>query len=156
MILLKQPNDWSCGLTSLSMLLGIREEILIKKIGHDGSEIILPELGNRPAAHRGFVLDELQDVCISRGYCLAQINASPTLDSRSVYTEEDADKRLQHQMTNNPGLIEGAYSLDRPHMVAWDGTRVFDPSGPKCYSIEDRSVQRISILCFWRLMKVKV
>lgn len=152
MNLIKQPNGWSCSLTALAMLLNRSPRSLILLLGHDGSQIVAAQL-KEPRNRRGFLINDLQDVAQFYGYCLVPHDADPTIEDISVYQQEYADLRLNEAMAKKPGLIEGAYGLDQPHMCAWDGEKVYDPKEPRCYNLNDHSVERISVLCFWELVR---
>lgn len=150
MKLIEQPNRWTCQVTALAMLLDAPLAVILAEIGHDGSRIIdstLPE----PKCRRSFVMAELQDVCYFRGYSLVPFEADPILSElEHIYDEDIREARIKHVMDGRKGLIEGAYSLDNPHMTAWDGREVFDPAGPRRYKFPDP--EGISILCFWLLV----
>lgn len=157
MQLLEQPNRWSCTITSLAMLLDKPLRTLTLLLGHDGSEIILPN-NPEPSCRRSFIMNELQDLANHYGKVLVPYDADPIAESLQtkyhLYHSEYAELRIDELMKGHPGLIEGAYALNKPHMVAWDGYKVYDPSGPKSYSF-DSNLQKINILCFWRLFTIK-
>lgn len=152
MNLIEQPNRWSCGAASLAMLLDLPLSGIVARIGHDGSEILFPEM-EEPRCRRGFVLDELQTVCFSLGKSLVPFEAFPLLEgTRPIYSESWAEERILRIMQFGPGLIEGMYSFGRHHICAWDGYEVFDPTGPRRYRLTDRNADKIHITHFWRLL----
>ena len=54
---------------------------IFDEIGHDGSQIIWPDLPE-PMCRRGFHPQELIDVCLARGYAATRIELSPVHDDR--------------------------------------------------------------------------
>jgi hypothetical protein len=116
-----QPNRWSCVPTSLQMLLEIPFQVILAEIGHDGSEIKHPE-HQEPFCRRGFVLQEMQDVCFKRGLCLCEIQGLP-----DYYDPETCDARIMNYMFGYKGLLTGYFAIDRPHCVYWNGTEIIDP-----------------------------
>lgn len=111
------------------MLLNISFKKVIDEIGHDGSEIWFPTLPE-PACRRSFSLPELIDVAFYRyKIALMEVIAMPTVgpNDRPIYRPVIAESRLIYYMEKGPGLILGRYSADRPHLVAWDGEKVYDP-----------------------------
>lgn len=150
MTLVAQPNRWSCGLASLAMVLNEPIGKLVQEIGHDGSAIILPDLPE-PFCRRSFVIEEFQDVCFKRGLILAPFDFPIIEEGIPVYSPERAEERLFAALKGRRGLIEGMYALDRPHIVAWDGFRVADPTNLSVYSFDDVEVDKITVTCFWML-----
>lgn len=52
------PNNWSCLLYATSLVSGYVDSVIIKFVGHDGSEIIDPNLPE-PLKRRGFLPHEM-------------------------------------------------------------------------------------------------
>lgn len=159
MELQKQANGWSCGITSLSMLLGESVESLAKRIGHDGSGIILPDLPD-PYRRRTFHMNEFVDVCHDRGYTLVEIPAishqaqdTPAGDIVMVTHPIDNEARIIRYMDLYPGLIIGQYAISKWHMCAWDSESgsVYDPHGPRRYTFQDDS-DHITVASFWAMI----
>ncbi len=53
-----KPNRWSCSVTAFAMALRVPVQQLIEELGHDGGEIIFPDLPE-PMCRRGFHSQEL-------------------------------------------------------------------------------------------------
>ena len=82
----KQPNRWSCLPTSFAMILDVDVNELIRKIGHDGSEILWPNL-EEPYCRRAFHIEEIAMVCYGLGYYLVWFNIELTSNSGLCSTE---------------------------------------------------------------------
>ena len=152
MKLVTSPNSWSCSVAALAMVLGVDYDFVIKKIGHDGSEIINSNL-RPPGCYKGFHMQELIEVAIDEGYALTPIEAIPVQTATGVDEHvvvfpqyQDHEQRLQHHLNYcSKGIIMG--KLDKYwHAVAWDGKMVFDPRG-QVYPFDDC---KINVASFWR------
>src|SRR5260221_108718 len=77
MNLQKQPNRWSCLPTAFAMVLDISVKEVITEIGHDGSEIVYPNL-EEPKCRRAFHIQELIDFAISIGVSVVPIEPLPS------------------------------------------------------------------------------
>lgn len=132
MELIKQPNRWSCMPTSLAMVLGTDVDSIIKAIGHDGSMIVDPTLPE-PQCRQGFHIDELVYVALRyHAICLVQFSAVPGFSDGKPYLGLSyAGERMR-----NPGLL-WVDGRRHGHMVAWDGQKVYDPTGPAIRDVSD-------------------
>lgn len=65
--MIKQPNQWSCFPTALAIITGHPVKYIIDLIGHDGSEIIYPNMPE-PFNRRAFVDDEIVKTAWHLGY----------------------------------------------------------------------------------------
>lgn len=149
MQLLHQPNCWSCSVTALAMVIDRSISEVISVIGHDGSEVVAPELpSSDPLRHHGFHLQELVDAAIWFGYRPIWIELEPVarignkdidIHFRSWVYNGDIDiaptcefpgnlGRFQYYMTKNKGIILGE-NYHCCHWVAWDGRDFYDPAG---------------------------
>lgn len=145
MRLIKQPNNWSCTATAVSMLLDCKIEDIFNRVGHTGSEIIFPNLPD-PAGRKGIHIQEIIDFVP-----LIPIEYEPWqtpngVDKYPVYT--DYKSRFYNHLNLEPGLIVGV-AKDHWHTVAWDGKRVYDPQG-SIYPFNDI---KIDVQTFWKLNK---
>lgn len=142
MILLKQPNAWSCGPTALAMLLGRSVDEIISKIGHDGSEIVFPN-EPEPVCRRAFHVQELIDCAFFEyGMILLEINACPATSTNRnpegfVIYEFNWERRLNQYMSGSSGLVMGQSNAAESHMMAWDGLKIYDPREPKKLSLSE-------------------
>ena len=139
MNLQRSPNRWSCLITSAAMILDTNVEVLIEELGHDGSEILWPKLPD-PQRRRSFHIQEIIDLAINRDVWLTPIEAQPmSLPSpRGIeqlglpiapYRVEMPSRRLNSYLKYRRAILIGQSIQGRPHSVAWDGQRVFDPIG---------------------------
>ncbi len=153
MQLQRQLNDWSCVLAAVAMVFNADQRKLIKEIGHDGSEIVLPTLPE-PARRRGFHLQELIDCVVRRKYSVTPIEVLPysTPDGKADFPinfQVSYEERLLRHMHNTRGIITGLGKKWR-HAVAWDGKQIYDPHG-LIYPSHDI---KIKIDCYWRFDKM--
>jgi len=125
------------------MLLNQDVDQMIAEVGHDGSEILWPDLPE-PMCRRGHMIHELIDLCWNHGYALATIIALPgmlpynEIDSSKAITVMDDEKayaRIRRYMDGRAGMVVGQYAPNRPHAVAWDGERIYDPRDSRVYSL---------------------
>lgn len=134
MKLITSPNSWSCAAASLAMVLGIDFNDVIKSVGHDGSEIINPDL-RKPGCYKGFHMQELIEIALAHHYAVTPIELQPVQtatgnDEYDVKIEmyKSPDRRLLHHMNRNTGILMGKLNTYW-HAVAWDGAMVYDPRG---------------------------
>lgn len=140
MNLIQQPNRWSCGITALAMLCGTTVESITGLIGHDGSSIWWPGMGE-PQQRRAFHIQELIDVAHFFKIALVEIIPRAAFEgdfTKEIYSEDFQYYRLLRYMQKYKGLIFGRYAADKPHMVAWEFPYVYDPQG-RIYNIYEDS-----------------
>jgi len=153
MLLLKQPNRWSCSITALAMILNESVFALVQEIGHDGSEIIFPD-APEPTNRRGFLLDELMVCCWKRKATLSPYNriitvCNPLTAERRTFEHPDFWKiTLQSK-----GLITAYSESGKGHLVAWDGSRIYDPTGPTLIKVSDF---KLNIGTFYRFFQNQI
>ncbi len=150
MRLQKQPNRWSCLPTSFAMVVGLPVEKIIDKIGHDGSEIIIPE-EKEPDRRRSFHIQELIDICYLLNYAVIPIQAIPSIgsfhDPYNIISTEKSEERILSYLENNIGVITGLSRSGRNHAVAWDGRKIYDPNG------STYGISRFLIETFWAVKR---
>lgn len=120
------------------MVLGRSVPEILDEIGHDGSEILFPELPE-PVRRRGFSVQEFMDVADKFGYLLPEVLAIPessagehVLKVETFPYGRDPDSRIDHYMKKYPkGMIVGCYSMGQYHAVAYERGFIFDPSPSK-------------------------
>ncbi len=136
-----KPNSWSCLPTAFATVLNCLPELLIKKCGHDGSEIVFPGLPE-PQCRRAFHIQEMIGICLDWGYLVTPIIPYPaqTPDGGEHIYRFDNEANYRAQLVGNVGVITGSYADGSGHALAWDGTgyaqslsQVFTPN------------------CFWRI-----
>ncbi len=144
-----QPNNWSCLPTALAIILDEPLSSVIRAIGHDGSEIVWPNL-SEPDNRRGFHVQEIIDITIQRDRSVALIEVMPLvinnpylhlLDLEAALDQYDLPKarvafemlkgrlhpcykntsrRLEEYMTKYDGIVMGTTRTGSYHAVAWD------------------------------------
>lgn len=143
---LKSPNRWSCLATSFAMVLDVPLEELIEEIGHDGSEVIFPDLPE-PLRRRAFHVQELIDCAIRRGVSVTPIEGLPAAspDSRHTITlpQRDPSRRLRDYLVFHKGVLTGLSQSGNPHAVAWlgDDRCYYDPKDAEPHPLETFSIQ---------------
>ena len=145
MKLLTQMGE-TCMLYSVAMLLDLSVETVIKELGHDGSEILWPANDVHKEQAAAYHIQEIQDLCISRGFALAPIEVwpihGPCIEEFKEVFEARGDDLTLERFFNH---IEGRKALlflqcnDDPtvgeemevrvHACAWDGENIYDPNG---------------------------
>ncbi len=117
------------------MALDVDQNKIISLIGHDGSDIIHPDL-EEPFKRRSFHYQELVDATIELGYWVMPIEFNPLslvkpgLPLFEVYSKDQRFRRFSKYLnTFNSCVIAGELINGTPHAVAWDGLQCFCPSG---------------------------
>lgn len=141
-----QPNAWSCLPAAFAMALGVLPKDIIEYCGHDGSEILWPDLPE-PKNRRAFGLHEMIDYCVGNLVYPVEITASVAygVDEEHLI-DADGISRLDWYMGCRSGVLIGMID-ERPHAVAWNFKKqlIYDPDGLK-YGKE-----RFNILSFFAL-----
>lgn len=131
MILQESPNKVSCLPTALAMCLGKPVAEILEIIGHNGLEILWPELES-PRCFRGFYDQEIVDACLVLGFSCTQVEATCEVSPDGVRTRTiDRREKLRDYLKIFDGIITGHSKQMVGHAVAWDSKRqlVFDPKG---------------------------
>ena len=154
---MKLITGYNCLLASAAMVLDVHPDVLTELIGHNGTEIIFPEL---PEAinKRGFHTQEIIDCAIEYGYAVTEIQAVPYLtpNSEDEYLVEfnvSHENRFQNHINGHVGIITGEINgkiNERGHAVAWNGEMCFDCRGSIC-TLEDCDMD---ISSFYRFDKI--
>lgn len=146
----RSPNRWSCLPTSFAMVLDVAVEALIIQLGHDGSQILWPDLPE-PYRRRGFHIQEMIDFSWHLGYTVTQFEALPVSQGRAdvqpiaIPMRWAPSERLKSVMSVCNGVITGETLRGQPHAVAWDKNSCLDPNG-ETYNLEQFRLQ-----CFWAI-----
>jgi hypothetical protein len=129
----QRPEPWMCMPLAFAMALELPVGELLEELGHDGSELAFPNLPE-PACRRGFHIQELVHVALSRGFALTPVELFPVLESadgkqtQTILYRDNNWKRFADILAASRGVIDGAGFRFR-HMVAYDQGRIFDPKG---------------------------
>jgi len=131
--IVESPNNWSCVPAAFATATGLPFDLLLDKIGHDGSQIIFPDLPE-PLCRRGFLGQELAYTLLTLGWLVASYEFAPygIVDGDHAFEMrwENMDDVKSTILRNSIGVIAGIVNTtNRPHATAWDGKKCYDPSG---------------------------
>ena len=157
------PNRWSCIATSFAMALDIPVAELIRRIGHDGSEIVSP--AKEPAGRRGFHVQECVAVALTLGFAVTPIELFPVSEFEGGHekviafpanaTTPDGNwDRLRDHIESSRGVLAGQGSRTM-HAVAYECGQLYDPDGP-CYPYSQGACEQrhFCAKCLWRLDRI--
>lgn len=135
MLILKQPNNWSCTLTATCMLLGISVEQGIAIVGHDGSN----SLGDG-IPHRGFSLREMVNLCLRFNCALLDFPVEDwmlygQIEARNPFCNLELIDNYMGRFRQ--GLLFGFFASDRPHTVVWNDGFIADPAHGASYLLDN-------------------
>lgn len=124
-----KPNRWSCLPTAFAIALQRPVAELIKRIGHDGSEILWPDLPE-PRCRRGFHTQELVSVAWNLGFSCTAIECCPSLtpDGKRLARVEFSASRVDEFLKSTSGVVTGAGKRCH-HAVAYHHGCIYDPDG---------------------------
>lgn len=156
MILLQQPNRWSCLITSWAMVLNVSVEDLCLLIGHDGSEILYPDIPE-PQKRRSFHPAEFNRPALSSGFAVVPIELNPCWvipDSEDVEKLEHLEgnkTNILSWMNKYDGVITGQTLKGKWHAVAWNCYQelLYDPS----YSL--LKLKEFKVHTFWAAVPIQ-
>jgi hypothetical protein len=90
-------------------------------------------------------IQDLINIAFAADYAITEIEPNPVIgnpvtgEMRNIYTEEQAQHRLDQFMRTTSGMLHVQLKDGQYHMVAWDGHKVYDPRGyctsPSQYNI---------------------
>ena len=128
-----KPNRWSCSVTALAMTLETPVQQIIDEIGHDGSQIVYPDLPE-PMCHRGFHSQELIHIAWQHGFNVTPFELFPSIRPAmgqydSIIVEYvDNWHRFISLIKNEMGILEGTGRRCR-HAVHFRRGEIRDPDG---------------------------
>lgn len=150
-----EGSHWQCLAASFAIVLDVKLHYIIKAIGHDGGEIIRPELPE-PECRRGFHVQECISYAWARGYSTTPFDANPQL---VTYRSQDKPVRINFPIGNSNrmlALLQGYNSVltgqmvnnGRFHAVAWDceQQRFLNPTSGKIQEITDFAIATAWVL----------
>jgi len=156
MLLQLKPERWMCVPTAFAMALDVPVADLLAAVGHDGSKITFPGLPE-PTCRRGFHIQELIAVALSRGFAVTPVELFPVIasaDGRLTHTVLYPDnnwRRFTDAIRHSRGVIEGG-GIRCGHTVAYDHGRIYDPDGPVYdYSRIACEGHQFYTRCAWRI-----
>jgi len=158
------PNAWSCLPTSCATAVGASVRDFINHIGHDGSEVIWPELAE-PSRRRGFHIQECIDILLRAGFAVTPIEVLPRLapafsvPSFTVLyqdSEEAAFSRFSDFVYRGRGVITG-YASTVGHAVAYDHGEIFDCRWPHSYRYHRKASEAFGFIgyCAWQINTIQ-
>jgi hypothetical protein len=111
------------------MVLDRTVDELVQIIGHDGSEIVRP-----PHGRRGHYWDEILDVLFQLNYFGMEFEINwESWDGEwlvNLEPKEGSIDRVKRIMSGRKGIVQGhSLKSQQGHTVAWDGFKIYDPSG---------------------------
>jgi hypothetical protein len=136
MVLQLKPNQWSCAITSLAMTLRRPVADLVEQIGHNGGEIIFPDLPE-PLCRRGFHDQELIHLAWQHGYTSTAIELNPQIipeeggEGHRVYFGDDPRDnwaRFTGTIRATMGILMGQSGRCQ-HAVHYRFGHIYDPDG---------------------------
>lgn len=150
MIMQIQPNRASCLVTAFAMVLDIPVEKIFEQLGHNGTEVIWPELPE-PFCYRGFHPQELIYFAYKHKFYFLEFQPNPNLvsvyPSREHSWEMFSGEEFTYLLNKHDGVLVGIVN-NCFHAVAWNKQEklVLDPNGTT-YTIDNFSIQ-----CFFALV----
>jgi hypothetical protein len=136
--LLRQSNRWSCLPTAFAMAAGLSFETLIERIGHDGSEIIWPDLPE-PQRRRAFHIQECINA-VALDWGVTPFELIGRISPNGVLISEINFQYPKLDTWTGVALGLGMVSGNR-HAVAFCNGEIFDPNGLR-YDFEIKSGSR--------------
>lgn len=150
-----QPNRWSCLPTAFGILTGVNVKFIIKWLGHDGSEIVRPELED-PFNRRSFHIQEMADWALDRGLALTGFEPNPVSVAKEkpyfVQFPIGNQNRMMLLLKRFNGVLTGqSIATGSPHAVAWNSAKgkIYNPNG------EIQDLDAFAISTFWTLHRIE-
>lgn len=155
-----KPRRWQCAVTALAMALDMPVAELIERLGHDGGQIVFPDLPE-PACRRGHNIYEVIQVAVDLGYAVTPIPLRAAVTpannpQRQVVIGTDSENwsRFTRQLHASQGVIE-CFGPRLYHLLAYDRGHIFDPDGEEYpYSREACEQRNLATYCLWRVDRI--
>lgn len=148
---MKTSNDSQhCILIAFADVLGLELEEMIEQIGHDGSEIVRPEMGE-PMCRRGFHIQECIRVAYGMGKSVTPIEIHPcsmVSGSKKVVQIEPVLKLFEFVVRSEVGVITGNGSRCG-HAVSFQRGLIRDQGDVYEYSQSAFFERGFISLCAW-------
>lgn len=128
----RQPNPWSCTPTAFAIAANIPVATLIEWIGHDGSDMMYPELGDT-LGRRAFSAQEcIIPLLLNLGKAFVSIEVEQEcfLDEDKSYVISCDDATLAELLDYSNAVLSGRIH-GKVHSVAWcrESRQLYDPAG---------------------------
>ena len=129
------------------MALNISVLDAVEFVGHDGSDVVFPELAE-PMCRRGFHQQEMIELALHLGVSPVPFQVLPSLRSEcgqfshAMYPHVTLRFEMFHEIIgSSKGVLEGACRKCH-HAVAYEYGRIFDPDGREFnYSLKNCEAQ---------------
>lgn len=156
MELQQRPEPWMCMPLAFAMALDMPIADLLAAIGHDGSEIVFPNL-SEPLCRRCFHIQEPIQVALARGFAVTPVELFPVLQPteggphKTVLYADNNWRRFEETIRASRGVIDGR-GVRFGHVVAYDHGRICDPKGSVYdYSRLACEAHQFYTRCAWRI-----
>lgn len=129
------------------MALDCNLQYLLDKLGHDGSEVIWPNL-SEPYRRRAFHIQEMIWLARGIGFSVTPFEARPTLQPPAAVSPYEVPPLGDFEtllITTHRAVITGQSPKGSRHAVAWNGSKVYCPSGAT-YKIEEFGIEALWVL----------
>ena len=163
MKLIQKPYKWGCLITSFAMALDVSVATLEQMIGHNGSDVLYPEVPD-PFGRRGFHVQELIHVAWALGWSVTPYELLPSLQHalprQRIKIEIDRPggnwQQFERMLRSTRGVVTGAGRYSG-HAIAYDGPTIFDPDG-WTYEYSDKNCRErgFHTQCLWMVTKRSV
>lgn len=130
-----KPHRWSCLATSFAMVLDIPVPKLFELMGHDGGEVVFPEL-REPLCRRGIHVQEVITALWDLGFSATPFELYPRSQTTpggpilAIQFEPGPDgnkRRFISQIQLGMGVLECVTSTGNGHAIAFDSSQLVDP-----------------------------
>lgn len=148
MHLIKGTERWTCLGVAFAMALDMPYAELVERVGHNGSEILWPNLPE-PLCRRGYHVQEMVRLAYNLGKRVTQFAGcyavTPDGEHRHIVSQEDF---LEVILKSNSGVLTGRGARNN-HAVAWDHVagKIYDPVG----AIYAPGASHFKIEAFWMI-----
>ena len=114
---------------SVAMAAGIELEELLRRVGHDGSEIVHPAL-REPLRRRGFHIEELL-LAVANDFTFIPISPEYGMTPDGIHAYYGKHKpEYVRMISESKGVVLGlSIANGYGHCCAFDGDKLYDPNG---------------------------
>lgn len=152
-----KPERWLCMATAFAIALELPLEDFLFLVGHDGSDILFPELPE-PQCRRGHHIQECIDVAIKLNKTATPIELVPAIKGPKgniiiAYGNSPQGnlERFRSVVENCRGVIEGQVPGGCFHALAFDRGTIINPDNGESYQYSQDAMQnrRFFPKCAW-------
>lgn len=156
MLIQAKPNRWSCIATAFSVVLEIPAAKFFDTLGHDGSQIVHPELPD-PISRRGIHIQECIYVAMQHGRSVTPVELLPRIQTHRgeiipVHYHNSVSsnwERFETLIHTTHGVVTGHARI--AHAMAYGLGTVVDPDTacPFAYAREACEKRGFHAQCLW-------